>query len=76
MAITITKVENSRGIIFDSALLELASFNGGDKLNVTVREGGAIMLLPHIEAIELEVAASIAADEFSANLELCERLSQ
>ena len=73
---TITKVGNSRGIIFDSALLELAGLKEGDKLNVTVHEGGTITLVPNIESIKPEVAASSAADLISANSELFKRLSQ
>ena len=43
---TITKVGNSQGIIFDSALLELAHLKPGDELNVEVHDGGTITLTP------------------------------
>ena len=43
---TITKVGNSQGIIFDSALLELAHLKPGDQLNVEVHDGGTITLTP------------------------------
>lgn len=72
----ITKIGNSRGIIFDSALLELAGLKEGDKLNVTVHEGGTITLVPDMEAIESGVAAAMAADLISTNSELFKRLSQ
>ncbi len=45
---TITKIGNSRGIIFDAALLELANLKEGDKVNVTVHEGGTITLVPDV----------------------------
>lgn len=43
---TITKIGNSRGIIFDAALLELAHLKPGDPVNVEVHEGGTITLTP------------------------------
>jgi antitoxin component of MazEF toxin-antitoxin module len=39
---TITKVGNSQGIIFDSALMELAHLKVGDEVNVEVHAGGTI----------------------------------
>jgi antitoxin component of MazEF toxin-antitoxin module len=46
MTKTITKVGNSHGIIFDTALMDLARVKVGDKVNVTVHPGGAIVLTP------------------------------
>jgi antitoxin component of MazEF toxin-antitoxin module len=47
MTKTITKVGNSQGIIFDSALMDLARLKVGDQVNVTVvADSGAIMLMP------------------------------
>ena len=43
---TLTKVGNSHGIIFDSALLELAHLEPGDTVNVEVHAGGTITLTP------------------------------
>ena len=43
---TITKVGNSQGIIFDSALMELARLKPGDQVNVEIHSGGAITLTP------------------------------
>lgn len=45
---TITKIGNSKGIIFDAALLELAGLKVGDKVNVTVHDGGTITLTPDV----------------------------
>jgi antitoxin component of MazEF toxin-antitoxin module len=46
MVKTISKVGNSQGIIFDSALMELAHLKAGDELNVEVHAGGTITLTP------------------------------
>jgi len=46
MTKTITKIGNSQGIIFDAVLLELAHLKIGDRVNVTVHEGGAIIISP------------------------------
>jgi antitoxin component of MazEF toxin-antitoxin module len=46
MVKAITKIGNSNGIIFDTALLELARLKAGDQVNVTVHRGGSITLTP------------------------------
>ena len=46
MVKTITKVGNSHGIVFDTALLELAHLKPGDDVNIEVHEGGTITLTP------------------------------
>ncbi len=46
MVKSITKVGNSQGLIFDTALLDLARLKAGDKVNVEVHEGGTITLTP------------------------------
>jgi antitoxin component of MazEF toxin-antitoxin module len=46
MVKTISKVGNSQGIIFDSALMELAHLRTGDEVNVEVHAGGTITLTP------------------------------
>ena len=46
MTKTITRVGNSQGVIFDAALMELAHLKQGDKVNVTVHEGGTITITP------------------------------
>ena len=43
---TLTKVGNSQGVIFDTALMEMAHLKAGDELNVEVHEGGTITLTP------------------------------
>jgi antitoxin component of MazEF toxin-antitoxin module len=46
MVKSITRVGNSQGLIFDTALLDLARLKTGDKVNVEVHEGGTITLTP------------------------------
>lgn len=46
MVKSITRIGNSQGLIFDTALLELAGLKTGDQVNVTVHEGGSITLTP------------------------------
>ena len=46
MIMTITKVGNSQGIIFDAALMELAHLKAGDDVNVEVHEGGTLTITP------------------------------
>ena len=43
---TIGKVGNSQGLIFDAALRELTGLKAGDQVNITVHEGGAIVVTP------------------------------
>jgi antitoxin component of MazEF toxin-antitoxin module len=57
---TISKVGNSQGIIFDSALMELAHLKAGDRLNVEVHDGGTITLTPiHSRPSRAEVSKVI-----------------
>ena len=73
---TITKIGNSKGIIFDAALLELANLKVGDKVNVTVHEGGTITLTPDVVTVDAETAKAKAAALIAANNELFDRLSK
>jgi len=43
---TITKIGNSQGLMFDSTLRELTGLKEGDTVNVTVHEGGSIVITP------------------------------
>jgi antitoxin component of MazEF toxin-antitoxin module len=46
MVKTITRVGNSQGLIFDTALLEMARLKAGDEVNVEVHAGGTITITP------------------------------
>ena len=75
MTKTITKVGNSQGIIFDTALMELAHLKVGDELNVELHQGGTITLTPIRPTIEPAEAAATAKRLIRKNTELFRRLS-
>lgn len=58
---TLTKIGNSQGLIFDSALMDLARLKPGDQLNVEVHAGGAITLTP--------VKPEISKEDFDKSLD-------
>ena len=73
---TISKIGNSRGLIFDSALLQLAKLKEGDQVNVEVHSGGTITITPlDHDFIEADEAAAAAAEIIAGNYELFRRLS-
>jgi len=73
---TITKIGNSQGIIFDSALLQLARLKVGDEVNVEVHAGGTITIAPTDRSlIEAAEAAETARRLIGKNRELFRRLS-
>ena len=75
MTKTISKVGNSQGIIFDAALMELARVKVGDLVNVTVHEGGSIVLTPIRPTIDTKVSAAAAKRLIKKNSALFKRLS-
>jgi antitoxin component of MazEF toxin-antitoxin module len=72
---TITKIGNSQGLMFDSALMDLARIKVGDQVTVSVHEGGSIVLTPVRPAIAPEKAATTAKRLIKKNAELFRRLS-
>jgi len=76
MVKTITKIGNSHGIIFDSALLQLARLKPGDEVNLEIHAGGTITITP-LERSEIapEEAALSARRIIGKNDELFRRLS-
>ncbi len=57
---TITRIGNSQGVIFDSALLDLTGLKAGDQVAVTVAPGGSIILTPIRKAARPEkVSATV-----------------
>lgn len=72
---TITKVGNSQGLILDSALCELTGLKVGDQVNVTVHEGGAVVLTPLRQTVSAQDAAASAKDLIRRNTELFKRLA-
>ena len=72
---TISKVGNSQGIIFDSALMELARLKVGDTVDVIVHDGGSITLTPTRPVITPERAREVAKQVVSDYSEVFRRLS-
>ena len=72
---TITKVGNSQGLIFDAALRALTGLKVGDRVNVTVHEGGAIIITPMAPTIGRAEAAASARKLIGRNAELFRRLA-
>ena len=75
MTKTIVKVGNSQGIIFDTAFMDLARLKVGDKLQVTVHQGGSVVLTPEKPVITPEMARETARMLIRENAELFRRLS-
>ena len=76
MTKTITRIGNSQGIIFDSALMDLARLKVGDQVTVSLHEGGStIVLTPVSPLIGPEKAAATAKRLIGKNAELFRRLS-
>ena len=72
---TIGKVGNSQGLIFDAALRELTGLKAGDQVNVTVHEGGAIVIMPMTPVVDGDEARVRAERVIRANSELFRRLA-
>lgn len=71
MVKTISKIGNSRGLIFDSALLQLAKLKEGDEVNVEVHAGGTITitpLRPEPGPEDVDTAISETMDEYAETL--------
>ena len=69
---TIKKIGNSKGIILDAALLELAHLKEGDELSVTVHDGGALTFTPvqarNFSDEEFDAATKKALDDYTNTL--------
>jgi antitoxin component of MazEF toxin-antitoxin module len=72
---TIGKVGNSQGLIFDAALRELTGLKAGDQVNVTVHEGGTIVVTPMRPTLTKEAASAAAKDLIRRNSALFKRLA-
>ncbi len=73
---TIAKIGNSQGIILDAALMDLARLKVGDEINISVHEGGTIVLTPTRPVITPDEGARSAKNWIAKNEELFRRLSQ
>jgi antitoxin component of MazEF toxin-antitoxin module len=75
MTKTITKIGNSQGLMFDSALMDLARIKVGDQVSISLHEGGSIVLTPVRPVISPEKASATAKRLIKKNAELFRRLS-
>lgn len=71
----ISKVGNSQGLIFDAALRDLTGLKAGDQVNVTVHDGGAIVIAPIRPAVATEDARVRARKLIRRNRALFKRLA-
>lgn len=72
---TISKIGNSQGLIFDAALRELTGLKAGDQVNVTVHEGGTIVVTPMRATLPAAEAGAAAKDLVRRNARLFKRLA-
>ena len=72
---TITKVGNSQGLIFDTAICELTGLKTGDQVNLTVHDGGTVVITPIRPTLSASDAASNAKDLIQRNADLFKRLA-
>jgi antitoxin component of MazEF toxin-antitoxin module len=72
---TIGKVGNSQGLIFDAALRELTGLKAGDQVNITVHEGGSIVITPMAPTVEADEAGERARRLLERNGEVFRRLA-
>ena len=72
---TLTKVGNSYALIFDATLRELTGLKPGDQVNVTMHEGGALVITPMTPVIDPKEAQKRAEKMIRKNSELFRRLA-
>lgn len=72
---TISKIGNSHGIIFDSALMQLAHLKPGDEVNVEVHNGETIVISPMKPAISKEEFSGKVQDIMNRYSTTMKRLS-
>lgn len=75
MVKTISKVGNSPGLIFDATLRQLTGLKPGDQVNVTVHDGGAIVIMPMTPGMDADEARARAEHLIETNSELFRRLA-
>ena len=75
MVKTISKIGNSQGIIFDSALLQLARLKVGDEVNVEVHSGGTITITPMAALPPREEVSALIKDTMKRYAKTMKRLA-
>jgi len=71
----IRKIGNSKGVILDAAILDAMKVDVGDKVDVTIHQGGSITFTPMTPSIGADEATDIVDQIISENDELFDRLS-
>ncbi len=69
------KIGNSQGIIFDSALLQLARLQVGDEVNVEVHAGGTITITPLVSMPPKEDVSALIKDTMKQYARTMKRLA-
>ncbi len=72
---TITKIGNSQGIIFDSAILQLARLKVGDEVNLEIHPGGTITLSPLHPVLPAVEVTSLIKDTMKRYAKTMQRLA-
>jgi len=72
---SITKIGNSQGLIFDAGLRELTGLKEGDQVNITVHQGGSIVITPLRAEIPAGEARKAAKSLIRRNDRLFKRLA-
>ncbi|HYT47764.1 MAG TPA: hypothetical protein VEL04_05050 [Burkholderiales bacterium] len=75
MVKTISKIGNSQGLIFDTALREITGLKAGDEVNITVHEGGAVVITPMRSEIPPQESGRAARKLIRRNTALFKRLA-
>ena len=75
MVKTLTKVGNSYALIFDATLRELTGLKPGEQVNITVHDGGAILITPMSPTIDAKEAEQRAQRLIKKNAALFRRLA-
>jgi len=73
---TISKIGNSHGLIFDSALLQLARLQPGDTVNVEVHSSGTITLTPMGVNLPVEEVMPLIAETMEEYRVTMEKLAK
>ena len=66
MTKTITKIGNSQGLLFDAPFMEQARLKVGDTVNVTLHDGGSIIITPVLQPRPTDEARVITPERASA----------
>ncbi|GAA5139087.1 hypothetical protein GCM10023213_19150 [Prosthecobacter algae] len=72
---TITKIGNSQGIIFDSAVTQLTRLKVGDQVNMEIHAGGTITITPLVSMPPKEDVSALIKDTMKQYARTMKRLA-